>query len=84
MNVKEWVIEWFEKNSDQEKNEIEQNLHEDYLAKCWIDSLKFIELISEIEEHYIIKFSNNDFQDRSFSIGNGLVKAIEDKINEKQ
>ncbi len=84
MNVKEWVIDWFVKNSDQEKNVIEENLHEDYLAKCWIDSLKFIELISEIEDHYIIKFSNTDFQDRFFSIGDGLVKSIQGKINEQQ
>lgn len=84
MTVKNWVIEWFVENSDQEKNIVEQNLQDDYLAKCWIDSLKFIELISEVEEHYNINFSNTDFQDRSFSTGNGLIKAIEDKINERQ
>ena len=73
-----------QKNSDQDKNSIEQNFDEDYLAKCWIDSLKFIKLITDIEDHFSIKFSNSDFQDRSFSIGDGLAKAIEDKINEKQ
>ncbi len=84
MDVKEWTIEWFSKNSDQDKKLIKENFHEDYLAKCWIDSLKFIKLITDIEDHFTIKFSNNDFQDRSFSTGDGLVKAIEDKINENQ
>ena len=83
MDTKNWLIEWFSKNSDQNKDIIQENLYEDYLAKCWIDSLKFIELISDIENHFNIRFSNDDFQDRAFSTGNGLMKAIEDKINGK-
>ena len=83
MNAKDWIVEWFSKNSNQEKQIVEQNFHEDYLAKCWIDSLKFIELIADIENHFSIKFSNIDFQDRAFSTVNGLVKAIEDRINGK-
>ena len=75
MNTKNWLIEWFSKNSDQNKDIIQENLHEDYLAKCWIDSLKFIELISDIENHFDIRFSNDDFQDRAFSTGNGFSVA---------
>ena len=84
MTVKNWVIDWFVKNSDQEKSIVEQNFQDDYLQNHWIDSLKFIELISDVEEHYDIRFSNTDFQDRSFSTGNGLIKAIEEKINEQK
>ena len=80
MDVKDWIIEWFSKNSDIEKSEIEKNIHEDYLAKCWIDSLKFVELITDIENHFNIKFSNDEFQDRAFSTVFGLIQHIEIKI----
>jgi len=80
MDVKDWIIEWFSKKSDIEKSEIEKNIHEDYLVKCWIDSLKFVELITDIENHFNIKFSNDEFQDRVFSTVFGLVQHIETKI----
>jgi len=57
-------------------------MQENYFLKGWIDSLKFIELISDIENEFQISFSNNEFQDRTFSTVEGLIKIIEDKINE--
>jgi len=81
MDVTEWIIEWFSKNSNVELNTIKDNLQEDYLAKCWIDSLKFVEFISDIETEFKIQFSNMDFQDRSFSTVQGLIKAIEERMN---
>ena len=83
MNTKNWLIEWFSKNSDQNKDIIQENLHEDYLAKCWIDSLKFIDLVTQIEEEFSIRFSNDEFQDRKFSTIEGLARIIEGKNDEK-
>ena len=83
MTVKEWIIDWFVKNSNMEKNVLEQNTKDDFLAKCWIDSLKFVEFISDIEGKFNIKFSNTEFQNRMFSTVEGLVQIIEDKINGK-
>lgn len=81
MNVKSDIIEWFVQNTDIERIEIEKNLNQDYLSKGWIDSLKFILFISDIETKFNISFSNDEFQDRTFSTIIGLVKIIEDKIN---
>jgi len=47
MNTLHWVVEWFEKNSDALRSELEQNTEENYFHKGWIDSLKFINLITK-------------------------------------
>ena len=47
MNVREWLITWFEKNSDLSKKEIEGKFSDDYLAKGWIDSFKFVSFVTK-------------------------------------
>ena len=80
--LENWIIKWFEENTDAEKNEIVKNLDENYFLKSWMDSLKFISFISDIEEKFNITFSNNEFQNRSFATINGISKIIEEKLNE--
>lgn len=83
MNIKNWLSDWFVQNTNIQKSEIEKNTCQDYFIKGWIDSLKFILLISDMEEHFQINFSNDEFQNREFSTIDGLAKIIEDKINGK-
>jgi acyl carrier protein len=80
LKVKEWIIKWFEKNSDLKLDEINKFQHDDYLAKSWIDSFKFIRMITEIEEKYKITFSNKEFQEKKFATIDGLSKIIESRI----
>ena len=81
MDIKKWILTWFVRNTDFEIDEIEKNLNEDYLLKGWIDSLKFITFISDMESEFNIIFSNDEFQNNSFSTINGIVKIIEEKMN---
>ena len=83
MNVREWLITWFEKNSDLSKKEIENNFYDDYLAKGWIDSFKFISFVTEIEEEFKITFSTDEFQNRAFSTLEGLDEIIEARIEKE-
>ncbi|MEW6044789.1 MAG: hypothetical protein AB1608_11055 [Thermoproteota archaeon] len=83
MNLESWIIKWFSENATLEENEIISNLEENYLIKGWIDSLKFISFISDIENEFKISFSNDEFQNRKFATIKGLTKIIEEKINEK-
>lgn len=78
-----WIVKWFSNNTNLTENEIIANLDENYLTKCWIDSLKFISFISDIENEFKIVFSNDEFQNRKFATINGLVQIIEDKLNEQ-
>ena len=81
MNSKKWLINWFKKNSLIKIREIEQHLDENYLENGWIDSFKFILFITDIENNFKIKFSNDEFQNRKFATINGLSKIIYDKKN---
>jgi len=83
MNVREWLITWFEKNSDLSKEEIEGKFEDDYLAKGWIDSFKFVSFITEIEEEFKITFSTDEFQNRAFATLDGLSKIIEARIEKE-
>jgi D-alanine--poly(phosphoribitol) ligase subunit 2 len=83
MEPKMWLTNWFEKNSLATGVNMKNSLKENYLENGWIDSLKFIELITQIEEKFGIRFSNDEFLDRKFSTIEGLIKIIERK-NEKK
>ena len=83
MDSKKWIIEWFEINSDLNLEEIKKFEKDDYLAKGWIDSFKFVTLITEIEEKFKVTFSNNEFQDKRFVTLEGLSKIIEVKIEKE-
>lgn len=84
IDVETWVINWFKQNTDLKKDDIAKNSFENYLEKGWIDSLKFISFISDIEGNFGIHFSNDEFQDRTFSTIAGLSKIIRNRINEKK
>ena len=77
-----WILNWFQENANVLQNEINENKNENYFMKGWIDSLKFISFISDIENQFKISFSNNEFQDRKFVTINGIIKILEDKIHE--
>lgn len=83
MDPKKWLIHWLSENSIVTQNEIEKNLDKNYLDIGWIDSLKFVSFVTDIESYFKINFSNNEFQNKDFSTINGLAKIIEDKMNGK-
>jgi len=79
--VTQWLLEWFTKNSGIQDFSLE--IYKDnYLEKGWIDSIAFITLISNIEDAFKIRFSNNEFQDRSFATIEGLSQHIFNRIHE--
>ena len=71
------------KNLLENNSIIEKNVSQDYFSLGWIDSLKFIQLISDIENNFKIVFLNDEFQKKSFTTVEGLTKIVEEKVNEK-
>lgn len=84
MDVKIWIINWFEENTNLKKDEIGNSISKNYFEMGWIDSFKFISFINDIEKKFNINFSNEEFQNRAFSNIEGLIKIIQGKINEKK
>lgn len=83
MDIRIWLINWFTKHTDFDGDEIEKSSKENYFECGWVDSFKFISFISEIEEHFGIYFSNDEFQNREFSTIEGLTVIIREKLDEK-
>jgi len=80
-HVFNWISEWFEKNTTVAKEEFMSGIGDSYFEKGWIDSFKFIEFISSLEQYFDISFSNDEFQDRNFSTINGLTKIVQRKLD---
>ena len=83
MESKIWLIRWFEKNSLSNEINVKDSVNQNYFENGWIDSLKFIDLVTQIEVEFSIRFSNDEFQDRKFSTIEGLARIIEGKNDEK-
>lgn len=74
-SAEEWLQGWFRKQAPDIYLELEQN----YFELGAIDSFRAIELIEDIETHFSIRFTEQDFQDRRFGTIKGLAKIIGEK-----
>ncbi len=79
MQVEEWLINWFEKNTDLTSDIIQEKIKTSFLSEQWLDSFKFILLITEIEDYFKIKFSGEEFHSDEFSTIFGLTQIIKNK-----
>ena len=79
IDIEAWLLNWFSTNTSANKDKIQNELEKNYFEEGWLDSLKFIEFVTAVEEKFGIIFDNNEFQDRSFSTIKGLAKIIERK-----
>ena len=75
----QWLLCWFQEKTGLSLVEIEQQAGDDYFNLDWVDSMGFIKLIVDIEEHYQITFTNNEFRDNKFRTLGGLSKLLHDK-----
>lgn len=80
-NIKGWVIDWFLANTEATKDNLDTKAN--YFQKEWLDSFAFISFVSAIEEQFKVSFSNEEFQDRSFSTIDGIVTIIGRKLDGK-
>jgi D-alanine--poly(phosphoribitol) ligase subunit 2 len=71
-----WVTKWFEKRGGIPGNSLEEKLAVNYFNSGLIDSLGVIEMITEMEKHFRIRFTEMHFQDRRFSTIGGLGEII--------
>ena len=76
-----WIVNWFVDNCGQNKEEIIKHRNDNYFASGFVDSFKFIKMISDAEEKFNIEFDNEQFEDRSFSTIVGLESIIERLIS---
>jgi acyl carrier protein len=83
-NPEAWLINWFSKNSSFDAAKVKKRTAENYFDQGWIDSFKFINLVSDAEKKFKLRFSNDEFQNRKFTTIKGLASIIAYKINAKK
>ena len=74
--IEAWIVNWFQDKSPDTNLDITDN----YFEKNAIDSFGIMELITDIETHYEITFSQDDFQDPRFANIEGLSNILMEKI----
>ena len=79
--TKEWIINWFIKNSSLTEVQVRENTSANYFEQHWLDSFEFINFVTDLEEQFSISFSNDEFQNRNFATIDGLAKIIEEKLH---
>lgn len=75
-NIEAWIMDWFQDKSP----DTNLDINDDYFEKNAIDSFGIMELITDIETHYEITFSQDDFQDPRFANIEGLSNILMEKI----
>ncbi len=79
--IQTWLIDWFAENTSETRTDIAANISKNYFDLGWIDSIKFIQFLGDVEDDFDIEFSNDQFQDRDFATINGLTTIMDILLN---
>ena len=82
--IKADIMDWLTRNTAVSRGEIISQADQNYLAKGWIDSFKFISLIGLLEEKYKITYSGGDLRQVEFTTVNGLARITHERLLEKE
>lgn len=74
-DYRSWLFDWFHQRAPHVVLAPEDN----YFNAGAIDSFGVIELIEDIEQTYVVRFTQEDFQDRRFSSVAGLATLLAEK-----
>ena len=74
----EWVRAWFERNSPLPGSTPEDRLRTDFFDAGLVDSLTVVQLVTDIERTFSIRFEDRHYQDSRFSTIGGLAEIIDE------
>ena len=72
--VVEWLVEWFAQHG-RLKRRIDSTT-ENYLEKGWLDSFGIVELLTDVESQFDVRFNEDFFSDPRFPTVDGLSELI--------
>lgn len=70
-----WLFDWFKQQAPQ----VQLRADDNYFEVGAIDSFGVIELIEDMEKAFLVRFSQDDFQDRRFPTISGLAAILVEK-----
>jgi acyl carrier protein len=74
-NIQEWLLAWFASRG-KIGPQGNGNLQTDYFAAGWLTSMEVVEFVTEIEDRFAMRFSDQDLQDARFVTIGGLAELI--------
>jgi len=74
-NEKQWLVEWFRARGPLPES-TEEAARTYYFEKGLIDSMDIVDLVTEVEKEFEVRFSEQHFQDRRFATIGGLAEII--------
>lgn len=72
--VVEWLVEWFAQHG-RLKRRVDSTV-ENFLEKGWLDSFGIIELLTDVESQFGVRFNEDYFLDPRFPTVDGLAEII--------
>lgn len=72
--VVEWLVDWFALHG-RLKRRVESTT-ENYLEKGWLDSFGIVELLTDVESQFGVRFNEDFFSDPRFPTVDGLGELI--------
>ncbi len=79
--VKEWIVNFFEKRKGIPGETEEEKLKVDYFQTGLLESIEVVDLILGIEEKFEVKFTPERMQDRRFCYIGGLANIISEMMD---
>lgn len=73
--IQNWLKAWFANRGKIRARE-NQSLDVDYFAAGWLTSMEVVEFVTEIEDQFVMQFSDRDLQDARFVTISGLTDLI--------
>lgn len=79
-DVLNWLVDWFKQRGPVPGVNVVEHIRSNYYESGLMDSLGVLTLITDVEEHFGVRFSSEDFQDRRFSTIEGLSQMIVESV----
>lgn len=76
-----YILNWLETERSLQIKDREAFSKQNYLEQGDLDSFGFVQLIAEVEEHFKITFTEEDFDQEKIMTIAGLVEVIKEKQN---
>lgn len=76
---KEYILNWLRDELSVCIKNTDEFCQSNYMESGLIDSMGFVQLIAEIEDHFQINFTEEDFEQSELMTIYGLINLVEDK-----
>lgn len=75
-DTRAWLVEWFGKRGPIPGADLDAKLAADYFEAGLLDSIGVVDLVSQLEARFEVRFTDRHFQEPRFSTIGGLADIV--------